>query len=216
VVTDPRVEYGLTVSDDRVFWVLRVEQQGKVGGFASAPRAGGEPTDHFRELGPVFHLGTDAGRLFFMAHQGTLPDVLYTAKTDGSDLRELHVAERGIVALRAGGDHVYFAQARFDQLVSNVMRVPVAGGEAQTLWRLEGKLLDQVALAGDHVWTSTSAVEDLGEVFSIPVAGGDATKVAEARHVWKLLTVGPQVYWWDSHFVDQKKMHRVRTIAPAG
>lgn len=215
VVSDPRIEYGLTVSDEQVFWVLRVEEQGKVGGFASAPRAGGEPKDLFRDLGPTFHLATEGGRLFFMAHIGSQPDVLYTAKADGTDLRELHVAPRGIVAVRPSGDQVYFARANFDQLVSFVMRVPVAGGEAETLWRLEGKLLDQVAFGGDRVWASTSAVEDLGEVFSIPASGGDATKVAESRHVWKLLPVDDRVYWWDTHYVEQQKMHRVRAGAAA-
>lgn len=212
VVTDPRVEYGLTVDGDRVFWVLRVEDQGKTGGFASAPRAGGEPQDHFRERGPVFHLAAEGGRLFFMAHVGNQPDVVYTAKADGSDLRELHVAARGIVAIRPAGDQVYFAQANFEQLRTSVMRVPLAGGEAKTLWRLDGKLLDQLAVDGERVWTSTSAVEDVGEVFTIPLAGGDATKVAQSRHVWKLFGVGARVLWWDTHYVDQTKMHRVRTL----
>jgi len=211
IAVDPRIEHGLTVADDTVYWVLRVEEQGRVGGFAGAARAGGGKIhDWFRDKGPVFHLRAADGHVVFMAHAGDAPDVIYAVAGDGSDLRELHRAPRGIVALHVADGHVYWAQAQFDSLSTHVMRIPLAGGEAQTLWRLDGKLLDQVATDAVHVWTSTSAVEDLGEVFRLPKSGGDATRVAESRHVWRLLSVAGVVYWWDTHYTDQKKMHRVR------
>ncbi len=211
IATDPRIEHSLTVAPDAVYWVLRVEQQGKVGGFAGAPRSGGEPEDFFLEKGPVFHIRPAAERVVFMAHVGSGPDVIYSAKPDGSGLAELHRAPRGIVALHVADDVVYWAQASFDELETSVMRAPLSGGPAKTLWRLEGKLLDQIATDAQHVWTSTSAVEDVGEVFVVPLGGGDATKVAESRHVWRLFGREGRVAWWDSHYVDGQKRHRVRT-----
>lgn len=211
VATDPRVEHGLAVTRDMVYWVLRVEEQGKVGGLAGAPRAGGETKDFYRDKGPVFHTRGAGDRLFFMAHLGSAPDIIYSMDQDGSNLREHHSALRGIVALHVDESQVYWGQADFDNLKTSIMAAPLGGGEARTLWTLEGKLLDQVSSDTDSVWASTSAVEDLGEVFRVPKAGGDATKVAESRHVWRLFNPGAKVHWWDTHYTEQKKMHRVRS-----
>jgi hypothetical protein len=215
VVADIRIEHSLTVSDTMVYWALRVEEQGKVGGFAGVPREGGEMKDFHRDKGPLFHLRDGGDRVFFMSHVGSEPDIIYSMKPDGSDLEEHHHAPRGIVALEPGKDRIYWAQAQFEQLETSIMSAPRAGGKSKTHWTLKGKLLDQVVPVGDAIWTSTSAVEDMGEVFVVPAAGGDATKVAESRHVWKLFVAADTVYWWDSYYQDNKKRHRVRTVDPA-
>jgi hypothetical protein len=212
VASDPRIEHGLTVTDSMVFWVLRVEDQGRIGGLAGAPRSGGEPRDFFRDEGPVFHARAAGSELWFMAHVGSGPDVIWSAREDGTQLREHHRTPRGIVAMHVDATDVLWVQATFDPLVSHVMRMPRAGGPTATLWRLEGKLLDQIASDPERIWVAVSAVEDLGEVLWIPRAGGDATRVAESRHVWRLLATPAEVRWWDTWY-DQRKHHRVRSLA---
>lgn len=205
--------HGLRVSGDSIFWVLPVKEQGRKGGLAKLPRAGGEVQELHTEVGPTFAPIEFGDRFYFMAHQPSEPDVLYSMDAAGGDLQKHHSGPRGIISLAVAESHLYFLQLGPEGRSCMLQRVPRTPGIAkpETLWTNEERIYDRLLVSDGKAWLSTSPADPTGHVAVGPV---DAKKVpdtwVEAPRVWRVMGGGDTpVLWYYERVVEDVLLREI-------
>ena len=166
-------------------WISPVQAQGRLGGIGRHDAKSGTRA-HFAELGPAFALTAGHGRVFFMAHRPSGPDVIYSVNAEAEDLRAHVRMPRGVMALAASATHVYWARLGTDGRSTEFGRVPISGGTPEALGTIDAHVFDNLAVVGDGLVAGTSVVETPGHVVHLALANGAWTAwpgVARVRQV---------------------------------
>ncbi len=170
------------------FWIAPVQQQGRLGGLGWIDPASGGRAKLHPELGPAFALTSHGGRVFFMAHQRGGPDVIYSMRDDGTDLRGHVKMTRGVIGVAVGSGFVYWSHLMSDGRSTDFGRVAVDGSSPpEALATLKDHVFQSLAVGKNGLIAATSAAELPGHVVHIPADKGAPQTWPSVPRVWQVV-----------------------------